>query len=505
MDASPPITAAESPPPFTHAEIKRVLWGVVVCMLLAAIDQSVVVPAMPAIAADLHGFSHLAWIVSAYLITSTSSMPIYGKLSDLYGRRALLLPAIVLFVSASALCALSQSLFQLIAFRALQGAGGGGLMSMAQATIADVVAPRERGRYQAYMATTWATASVSGPILGGWITDHLSWHFIFWINLPVGIAAFLVAGRVLKMLRVQRRRSVIDYAGAALLTALITSFLLVMSWGGTEYAWGSWPIAVLSVGTLALLAGLAWREYIALDPLLPPRLFANSVLMCGIAIAAMCSAAMLGATILLPLLFQLVRGVDASSSGAMLVPLLASGPMGSIIAGRTVRRLGRGRSVVLVGTASATLCYGLLSTQPGIVATLLLMLAVGMSTGLCMPTSMVIVQNAAGRRDVGAATGALLTLRSMGGAFGSTLAGSLLSGTFVARLSAQGVTQRIDLGALRENGSALQSLMPALRQAAAAALVDGFRVGFLACSALTMLAFVAALMMRDLPLRGATK
>ncbi len=512
MDAPPPLTAtaidapaADVPPPFTHAQIKRVLWGVVVCMLLAAIDQSVVVPAMPAIASDLHGFDHLAWIVSAYLITSTSSMPIYGKLSDLYGRRALLLPAIVLFVTASALCALSQSLVQLIAFRALQGIGGGGLMSMAQATIADVVAPRERGRYQAYMATTWATASVSGPIVGGWITDHLSWHYIFWINLPVGIGAFLVAGRVLKMLRVQHRRSVIDYAGAALLTALVTSFLLVMSWGGIEYAWDSWQIAVLLAGVLVLLAGLAWREYVAIDPLLPPRLFANSVLMCGVSIAAMCSAAMLGATFLLPLLFQLVRGVDASSSGAMLVPLLASGPIGSIIAGRTVRRLGRGRIVVLVGTALATLCYFLLSTEPNLVATLVLMAAVGMSTGLCMPTSMVIVQNAAGRRDVGAGTGALLTLRSMGGAFGSTLAGALLSGTFAARMSAQGVTQRIDLGALRENAGVMQSLAPALRQAAAAALVDGFRVGFIACAALTSLGFVAAFLMRDLPLRGAGK
>jgi MFS family permease len=295
---------------------------------------------------------------------------------------------------------------------------------------------------------------------------------------------------------------VIDYAGAALLTALVTSFLLVMSWGGAEYAWASWPVATLITLVLVLLAALAWREYMAPDPLLPPRLFANGVLMCGVSIAAMCSAAMLGATFLLPLLFQLVRGVGASSSGAMLVPLMASGPIGAMIAGRTVRRLGRGRIMVLVGSASATACYLLLSTQPNLVVTLALMAGVGISTGLCMPTSMVIVQNAAGRRDVGSATGALLTLRSMGGAFGSTLAGALLSGTFAARLDAQGVTQRIDLGALRQSAGAMQSLAPALRQAAAAALVDGFRVGFIACSVLTSLAFVAAFFMRDLPLRG---
>jgi EmrB/QacA subfamily drug resistance transporter len=505
MDAPAQLTATALPPPFTHAQIKRVLWGVVVCMLLAAIDQTVVVPAVPAIAADLNGFSHLAWIVSAYLITSTSAMPIYGKLSDLYGRRAMLLPAIVLFVFASCLCALSQSLFQLIAFRALQGLGGGGLMSMAQATIADVVAPRERGRYQAYMATTWATASVSGPIVGGWITDHLSWHFIFWINLPVGIVAFMVSGQVLKMLHVQRRHSVIDYAGAALLTSLITAFLLVMSWGGTEYAWDSPLIVSMALGVVLLLTALAWREYVALDPLLPPRLFGNPVLVCGIVIASCCSAAMLGGTFLLPLLFQLVRGVDASTSGVMLVPFLASGPIGAMIAGHVVRRLGRTRKVVLAGTLSATACFVLLALQFGTAATLMLMFLVGASVGLCMPTSMVIVQNAARRRDVGSATGALLTLRSMGGAFGSTLAGSLLAGGFSTRLYSLGVTERIDLGALRTNAGALQSLAPAVRQSAVSALVGGFREAFLACAVLTGIAFIAAFFMRDLRLRGAPK
>ncbi len=508
MDDDAAAAVIEVPPPFTHAQIKRVLWGVVVCILLAAVDQTVVVPAVPAIAADLNGFSHLSWIVAAYLVTSTSAMPIYGKLSDLHGRRALLLPAIVLFVLASILCALAQSLLQLIAFRALQGIGGGGLMAMAQATIADIVAPRERGRYQAYMATTWATASVSGPIVGGWITDHLSWHFIFWINVPLGVMAYLVSSRVLKMLRVQRRQSRIDYAGAALLTAMITCFLLMMSWGGTEYPWDSAPIIGLGVIAVLLLAALVWAERLAIDPLLPPRLFANRVVVCGVVIASMGSAAMLGGTFLLPLLFQLARGVDASTSGLLLVPFLAAGPIGAMISGQIVRRLGRTRSMVLAGLSSGVIGFVLLSVfaaSSGVVVTEVLMAMIGISLGLCMPTSMVIVQNAAERRDVGSATGALLFLRSMGGAFGSTLAGSLLAAGFASRLLAGGVTTPIDLGAVRGQGGALAALAPAARDMAVAALAGGFRVAFMACAVLVGIALVAAVVMRDLPLRSGAK
>src|SRR5277367_5143023 len=194
-------TIADAPTRFTHQQILRVLSGILMCILLAAIDQTVVVPAVPAIAADLHGFGHLAWIVSAYLLTSTAATPIYGRLSDIYGRRALLLPAIALFVVASALCALSQTLWQLIAFRALQGVGGAGLMAMAQAAIADVVAPRERGRYQGYMASTWGIASIAGPIIGGWVTDTLTWRWIFWINLPIALIAMLLCDRALRLLQ----------------------------------------------------------------------------------------------------------------------------------------------------------------------------------------------------------------------------------------------------------------------------------------------------------------
>ena len=216
--AAAPIVKPAATGVYSHKQIVRVITGIMLCILLAALDQTVVIPAVPAIAAQLNAFGHLSWIVSAYLLTSTAATPIYGKLSDMYGRRMLLLLALALFIVASVLCALAQTLPQLIVFRGLQGLGGAGLMAMAQAAIADVVSPRERGRYQGYMAGMWGVASVGGPVVGGWFTDHLSWTFVFWMNVPLGLAAMWLCNRALKLLPVKNLRGKIDYLGAALLT-----------------------------------------------------------------------------------------------------------------------------------------------------------------------------------------------------------------------------------------------------------------------------------------------
>jgi EmrB/QacA subfamily drug resistance transporter len=507
---APKAQAAPSPPQvFSHQQILQVITGILLCILLAALDQTVVVPAVPAIAAELHAFGHLSWIVSAYLLTSTAATPIYGKLSDMYGRRALLLPAIALFIAASALCALSQNLVQLIAFRALQGLGGGGLMAMAQAAIADVVSPRERGRYQGYMAGTWGVASVAGPVVGGWFTDHLSWTFVFWINVPFGLAAMVLCNRALKLLPVRGLRGKIDYTGAALLTGGVTALLLVLSWGGSEYRWDSPEIIALIVLCVVLFAGLVAVERRASEAILPPRMFRENVFTRGVALAFISSIGLLGTTFLLPLLFQLTRGADASSSGFLVTPFLVLSTVGAFTGGQMSRRLGRTKGIVLVGFSLGALAFAAMAAMGPSTPLILLIVAMaveGFGIGICLPNILVMVQNAAERRDVGTATGALLFLRSLGGAFGSTMVGALLTGVFTYRLTALGYPGHADLGALNPGGS-LAAAAPAARAAGAAALSSGFSVAFGACCVLFVVGFVISLGLRDIPLRtvsGAT-
>jgi EmrB/QacA subfamily drug resistance transporter len=494
----------EPMPVFTHTQIVGVLTGIVLCILLAAIDQTVVVPAVPAIAADLNGFNHLSWIVAAYLVTSVSTTPIYGKLSDGLGRRALLLPAIVLFVVASGLCALSRTLNELIVFRALQGVGGGGLLSMAQAAIADVIAPRERGRYQGYMAGTWAIASLFGPVLGGWIVQYLSWPWIFWINLPLGAAAFVLSNRALKILKPRRVPIRIDYLGAILLTSFITLFLLVMSWGGVEYAWDSPEVIWSSVTVVVLLALLVIQERRSPDALLPPILFVNPVFVCGIILACMASAVMLGMTFVLPLFFQLLRGADPASSGSRLVPMLAVGPIGAFTGGSLTRKLGRVKPIILVGTAVMVAGLSLMAMMDASTPTplvILYMMMVGVSTGLCGPTALVATQNSVTRAQLGVATSTLLFCRTMGGGFGSTLFGAILTSRFNAGLALRGVSPDIHLGDLRRNGipAHLDAHTLALSRDA---LALGFHWSFAAAGVVALVAFLAAAGIRDLPLQS---
>ena len=495
---APPSGAADAIPlVYTHQQILRVVTGIMLCILLAALDQTVVIPAVPAIARDLNAFGHLSWIVSAYLLTSTAATPIYGKLSDIYGRRALLLPAIALFIVASVLCALSQSLPQLIVFRALQGLGGAGLMSMAQAAIADVVSPRERGRYQGYMASMWGLASVGGPVVGGWMTDNLSWHYVFWINLPLGLAAMALCNRALRLLPVRRIPARIDYIGAALLTTGVTAWLLVLSWGGTEFPWVSAPIVGLFVAGAALFGLLYLHERWVADPILPPRLFANPVFLRGVILAFFTSIGLLGATFLLPLFFQLVRGAAASGSGLLVMPYLLANVAGAYTGGQMVRRSGRTKAVIVSGLMAATLGFALQATMGHATPSWVVaatMVVVGAGIGVCLPSVLVVVQNAADRRDVGVATGSLLFLRSLGGAFGSTLVGALLTARFASRMTAAGVVGPIDLG------SAQNAAVPSA--VSQAALASGFSLAFGVCSALSLVAVVIALGMRDVTLRS---
>ena len=483
---------------YTHQQILRVITGIMLCIFLASLDQTVIIPAVPAIAADLNAFGHLAWIVTAYLLTSTAATPIIGKLSDIWGRRALLIPSLIVFILASLACGFAQSLPQLIVFRAIQGLGGAGLMSMAQASIADVVAPRERGRYQGYLASMWGLSSIAGPIVGGWVTDALSWRWIFWANLPIGLVALVLCDRALRMIRTEKRAVRIDFLGAALVIGSVTSLLLMLSWGGVERPWSSAPVVSLGVIGVSMLAGLIWQERGAVDPILPPRLFANPTFLCGVLIAFFTSLGLFGATFLLPLLFQLVLGFDAASSGLLVMPFLTSSVVGALIGGHAARRMGRTKGIVIAGLAGCVLGLAglaLFATGGRLLLVLPMSALLGTGIGVCMPAVLMQVQNAAERRDVGAATGSLLFLRSMGGAFGSTLVGALLAARFNAGLAAAGLPA-IDLGALRGTHDAAQLA------SARAALANGFTLAFGVCFALLLVAVLIASMMQDLPLRS---
>lgn len=487
-----------------HARALRVVTGVMLCVLLSALDQTVVVPAVPAIATDLSGFGHLSWIVTAYLLTSTSCTPIYGKLSDLYGRRITLLSSVGLFLFASVLCALASSMSMLILFRALQGIGGGGLMAVSQAAIADVVAPRERGRYQAYLSGMWALASIAGPLVGGWLADTLSWRWIFWINLPLGGAAWLLSSRSLKILqpRARARAARIDFLGAALLMGTNTAALLALSWGGVTYPWFS-PEVLGTAGIGVVLLGLLVLSQLhAAEPLMPPRLFANSTYVFGVLIGTLASGAILGMVFLLPLAFQMLRGVNAASSGGMLAPFLIANVAGAYTAGQVARWLGRMRPGVIVGTIFAA---------PGLVALgwfgaaapwwqlAIPMLVASAGLGVCMPSSLVIAQNAADRRDVGAGTGVLVLMRNLGGAFGTAIVGTVVAQGFARSMQHLG-GRGLDIGAL-SGASALSGLDPHLAALARAALGQSFSLAFYTCAGFAVLALIAALRMQDVRLR----
>ena len=497
MDATPP-------PAYSHAQIKRVVTGIMLCILLAALDQTVVIPAVPAIASELNAFGHLSWIVTAYLLTSTAATPIYGKLSDIYGRRAMLLPAIALFIAASMLCGAAQTLPQLIGARALQGLGGGGLMSMAQAAIADVVSPRERGRYQGYMASMWGVASVGGPIIGGWTTDHLSWRYVFWINLPLGLAAMFLCNRALRTMPVISRKAVIDWTGAALLVGGVTACLLVLSWGGVEFPWASSPVLGTSALALALLGLLIWYERRARDPILPPRLFGNPTFLRGVLIAFFTSLGLFGVTFLLPLYFQLVIGVDASGSGLLVLPFMVSTVVGAFTAGQVARRLGRTKGITVAALVLSVLGLVLLALHPPVWAVLVTSFMTGAGIGATIPAVLMQVQNNAASGDVGAATGSLLFLRSMGGAFGSTMVGSLLAARFNAGLHQAGVVASVDLGALRGGVEGLSALGSLGLAGARTALVSGFQLSFGVCAGLLAVAVAIASGMQDRELRSTT-
>lgn len=425
-------SAVASAAEFSHADVLRVISGVVLCILLAALDQTVVIPAVPAIGADLQGYDKLSWIVAAYLIASTVSTPIYGKLSDSFGRRRLLTVCIGLFIVTSVLCALAQSIEQLIWFRALQGLGGGGLMALAQAAIADVAPPRERGRYQGYLSAVWAIASISGPLVGGFVAEHWSWRWIFWMNLPLGAAAMWACHRGLRRIQPPAHavKPRIDYVGMALLTAAISTLLVGLGEGGHEFAWISKEfLGVIMLGGFLLFA-LVLQERRTADPVLPPAVFANASYVASVLISTLAAVVLFICLFTIPLYFQLARGSTAAASGLFVAPFMLANVAGNLLGSRYARRHGTMRGALRMATATS--CVGLillsmLSVNAPAWLTIIAMVITAPGVGVCLLGTIMSAQNAVQPRDIGAGTGALLVLRSVGGAVGSTLAGAVLA------------------------------------------------------------------------------
>ncbi|MEO8687470.1 MAG: MFS transporter [Solirubrobacteraceae bacterium] len=485
--------------PADRRRILVVVSGLMLVMLLASLDQTIVSTALPTIVGELGGLEHLSWVVTAYLLAVTSVTPLYGKLGDLFGRKVVLQGALVLFLAGSALCGLAQGMTELIAFRAIQGLGGGGLMVSAQAAIGDVVPPSERGRYSGLFGAVFGVSSVAGPLIGGFLTTHISWRSIFYVNLPLGIAALAVLAVTLPSVS-ERRRHEIDFAGTALLAVGLSGIILLTSLGGNTYDWASPEIVLMGVVGVGCLVGLSFVERRAAEPILPPMLFRNRVFIVTSAVAMVVGFALFGALTYLPLFQQIVRGLSPTASGLQLLPVMGGLLVSSIISGQIITRTGRYKVWPIAGTAIATLGMWLLSsldetTSSGVAA--LHMLVLGLGLGMVMQVLVLAVQNAVPYEMLGVATSGSTLFRSIGGSLGTAVLGAIFSGRLTAELAGAGGAATV--GGL--DPSAIGRLPKPVHDAYISAFTDALQVVFLVATVVVAFAFALSWFIEERPLR----
>jgi EmrB/QacA subfamily drug resistance transporter len=487
--------------------IRLVFGGLMLVMLLAALDQTIVATALPTIVGDLGGLNHISWVVTAYLLAQTVVTPLYGKLGDLYGRKIVLQGALVIFLVGSALCGASQSMAELIAFRALQGLGGGGLMVSAQAAIGDVVSARERGRYSGLFGAVFGLASIAGPLLGGFLTTHASWRWIFYINLPLGILAFFVLAFTLPS-KTERRAAKIDYLGITLLAAGLSAIVLLTTLG-QSHGWGSPLIVSLGVVGVLSLAAFVWAERRAAEPVLPMRLFRNRVFVFTSGVGLIIGFALFGSITYLPLFLQVVNGASPTGSGLQLLPLMGGLLITSIGSGQIVTRTGRYKAFPILGTAIMVVGLYLLSLMDVSTKTLQAssyMFVLGLGLGLVMQILIVAVQNSVDYDDLGVATSGATLFRSIGGSVGTALLGAVFATQLSSNLTDAfghlgrgNVPGALSTGAV--NPAAIGQLPGPAHDAYLHAFTDSLNTVFLVAAAIGVVAFALSWFIAELPLR----
>lgn len=502
----------------THRQIMVILSGLLLGMFLAALDQTIVSTAMRTIADKLHGQTAQAWVTTAYLITSTISTPLYGKLSDTYGRKRFYLFAIGIFIAGSMLCGTATGIYQLAGYRAIQGIGAGGLMSLAFAIVGDIVPPRQRGRYQGYFMSVFGVSSVLGPVLGGTLAGQSTilgldgWRWIFYVNVPIGLAAFFVVTRQLH-LPVRRSNARIDYLGAALLTIGIVPLLLVAE-KGREWGWGSaLTLGMTLVAVAALVAFVPWERRMGEAAILPLRIFSSSVFNISSAVALLVGTAMFGSLVVLPLYLQIVRGNSPTKAGLLLTPLMVGIIAASTLSGKVMSRTGKYKMLPVAGTAVmfvAVLLFSTLGVDTPVWQAGIYMAMMGAGLGLSMQTLVISVQNALPPRDMGVATSSVTFFRSMGGTFGAAIALSVLFSTLAGNIRDRAVAAGLPQDVINRFGSAsalndtsvIGTLPAAVRRVVLEGFADSMHLVFLTVGVLLVPAFLLSLRIKEIPLRS---